>query len=312
METVLQRRTDLAVEAEALSKPAAAPEGVRVREERREGCPVTRVEILDGRGEAALGKPVGTYVTVDLTGLVRREEDAFPRCCRALAGELTRLLRPRSCRALAGELSHLLRRCRVPEQAPVLVVGLGNRSITPDAVGPGAADHTLVTRHLIGQAPEHFGDFRPVAALAAGVLGTTGVESGELAQAVAGKVKPGCVIAVDALAARSLDRICATVQLSDTGIVPGSGVGNHRRGLTEETLGVPVVSLGVPTVVDGATLIEDLLGESTPADVPGRELFVTPREVDARVGELARILALGINLALQPTLSWEEITALVE
>ena len=297
METVLQRRTDLAVEAEALSKPAAAPEGVRVREERREGCPVTRVEILDGRGEEALGKPVGTYVTVDLTGLVRREEEAFPR----------------SCRALAGELSHLLRRCRVPEQAPVLVVGLGNRSITPDAIGPGAADHTLVTRHLIDQAPEHFGDFRPVAALAAGVLGTTGVESGELAQAVAGKVKPGCVIAVDALAARSLDRICATVQLSDTGIVPGSGVGNHRFALNAETLGVPVIAMGVPTVVDGATLAMDLLGQEEPPKLAQgvENLMVTPRDIDSRVADLAKVIGFGITLAADPGLTIEDLELLL-
>ena len=271
---MLQRRTDLAVEAEALSKPTAAPEGVRVREERREGCPVTRVEILDGRGEEALGKPVGTYVTVDLTGLVRREDEAFPRSCRALAGELT----------------HLLRRCRVPEQAPVLVVGLGNRSITPDAIGPGAADHTLVTRHLIDQAPEHFGDFRPVAALAAGVLGTTGVESGEL------------------------DRICATVQLSDTGIVPGSGVGNHRFALNEKTLGVPVIALGVPTVVDGATLALDILEEVGRDDLDpaalrgvGGSLMVTPRDIDQRVKDLAKVIGFGIDLALHPRLSVEDV-----
>ena len=298
METVLQRRTDLAVEAEALTGTAAAPEGVRVREERREGCPVTRVEILDGRGEAALGKPVGTYVTVDLTGLVRRGEDAFPRCCRALAGELTRLLR----------------RCRVPEKAPVLVVGLGNRSITPDAIGPGAADHTLVTRHLIGQAPEHFGDFRPVAALAAGVMGTTGVESGELAQAVAGKVKPGCVIAVDALAARSVDRICAAVQLSDTGIVPGSGVGNHRFALNAETLGAPVIAMGAPTVVDGATLALDILEEAGRDDLDpaalrgvGSSFLVTPRDIDQRVKDLAKVIGFGIDLALHPGLTLEDV-----
>lgn len=298
---MLTRRTDLAVEAEALAKTggdAPTPEGVRVREESREGCPVTRVEILDGRGEEALGKPVGTYVTVDLTGLVRREDEAFPR----------------SYRALAGELSHLLRRCRVPEKAPVLVVGLGNRAITPDAIGPGAADHTLVTRHLIDQAPEHFGDFRPVAALAAGVLGTTGVESGELAQAVAGKVKPGCVIAVDALAARSLDRICATVQLSDTGIVPGSGVGNHRFALNAETLGVPVIAVGVPTVVDGATLALDILEEAGRDDLDpaalrgiGGSLMVTPRDIDQRVKDMAKVIGFGIDLALHPRLSVEDV-----
>ena len=125
-------------------------------------------------------------------------------------------------------------------------------------------------------------------------------------------IRPACVLAIDALAARSVHRLCRTVQLSDTGIVPGSGVGNHRRGLTEETLGVPVVSLGVPTVVDGATLIEDLLGESTPADVPGRELFVTPREVDSRVADLSRVLGYGVSRALNPSLSVEELNMLIE
>lgn len=298
---MLKRRTDLAVEAEALTKTAQTgrgPEGVRVQEEVREGCPVTRVEILDDRGEAALDRPMGTYVTVDLSGLARREEGAFPR----------------SCTALAGELGHLLRRCRVPEKAPVLVVGLGNRAITPDAVGPGATDHTLVTRHLIDAAPEQFGSFRPVAALAAGVLGTTGVESGELAQAVAGKVKPGCVLAVDALAARSLERICTTVQLSDTGIVPGSGVGNHRFALNAESLGVPVIALGVPTVVDGATLALDILEEAGRDDLDpaalrgaGGDLMVTPRDIDQRVKDMAKVIGFAIDLALHPHLTVEDV-----
>lgn len=298
---MLTRRTDLAVEAAALTKTeqeTPVPEGVRLSEEKREGCPVTRVEIVNSRGEAALGKPVGTYVTVDLTGLVKREEDAFPR----------------SCRALAGELRHLLHLAGVEEKAPALVVGLGNRAITPDAVGPGAADHTLVTRHLIHQAPEHFGSFRPVAALAAGVLGTTGVESGELAQAVAGKVRPGCVIAVDALASRSLDRICSTVQLSDTGIVPGSGVGNHRFALNQETLGVPVIAVGVPTVVDGATLALDILEEAGRDDLDpaalrgvGGSLMVTPRDIDQRVKDMAKVIGFAIDLALQPHLTVEDV-----
>ena len=298
---MLTRRTDLAVEAAALTKmeqETPVPEGVRLSDEKREGCPVTRVEILDGRGEAALGKPAGTYVTVDLSGLVKREENAFSR----------------SCRALAGELRHLLHLAGVEEKAPALVVGLGNRAITPDAVGPGAADHTLVTRHLIHQAPEHFGSFRPVAALAAGVLGTTGVESGELAQAVAGKVRPGCVIAVDALASRSLDRICSTVQLSDTGIVPGSGVGNHRFALNQETLGVPVIAVGVPTVVDGATLALDILEEAGRDDLDpaalrgvGGSLMVTPRDIDQRVKDMAKVIGFAIDLALQPHLTVEDV-----
>ena len=232
---MLKRRTDLAVEARELTRQGAGAtelEGVRAREETREGYPVTRVEVLNETGAKALGKPVGTYITLDLAALARREEDAFPRAARALAAELGLLCKD------------------VPPSAPVLVVGLGNRAITPDAIGPGAADHTLVTRHLVERAPEHFGSFRPVAALAAGVLGTTGVESGELAGAVAEKVRPACVIAVDALASRSLHRVCTTVQLSDTGIVPGSGVGNHRYALDRETLGVPVIAVGVPTVVE--------------------------------------------------------------
>lgn len=296
---MLKRRTDLALEAAQLWQESAGEAGtlpgVESEESTREGYPVTTVRIRDEAGARALGKPVGTYVTLELDGLARREEDAFGRAARALAAELGALL-------------------GLAPGAPALVVGLGNRAITPDAVGPGAADHTLVTRHLIDQAPEHFGDFRPVAALAAGVLGTTGVESGELAQAVAGKVQPGCVIAVDALAARSLDRICATVQLSDTGIVPGSGVGNHRFALNAETLGVPVIAVGVPTVVDGATLALDILEEAGRDDLDpaalrgvGGSLMVTPRDIDQRVKDMAKVIGFGIDLALHPRLSVEDV-----
>lgn len=296
---MLKRRTDLALEAAQLWQESAGEAGtlpgVESEESTREGYPVTTVRIRDEAGARALGKPVGTYVTLELDGLARREEDAFGRAARALAAELGALL-------------------NLKPGAPALVVGLGNRAITPDAVGPGAADHTLVTRHLIDQAPEHFGDFRPVAALAAGVLGTTGVESGELAQAVAGKVKPGCVIAVDALVARSLDRICATVQLSDTGIVPGSGVGNHRFSLNEQTLGVPVIAVGVPTVVDGATLALDILEEVGRDDLDpaalrgvGGSLMVTPRDIDQRVKDMAKVIGFGIDLALHPRLSVEDV-----
>ena len=162
------------------------------------------------------------------------------------------------------------------------------------------------------EALPQFSHLRAVAALAAGVLGTTGVESGVLVQAVVDKLHPSCVIAVDALASRSVERLCRTVQLSDAGIVPGSGVGNHRYALSRDTLGVPVLSLGVPTVVDGATLIQDLLGERAPEEIPGRELFVTPREVDSRVADLSRVLGYAVSLALNPSLSVEELNMLVE
>ena len=293
-----QRRTDLAVEAAQLWRErggVGALPGVESRESKREGYPVTTVKILDCRGEQALGKPAGTYVTLTLEGLARRENDAFGRAARAVAAELTPLL-------------------KLSKGSPVLVVGLGNRSITPDDIGPKAADHTMVTRHLVEQVPEHFGSFRPVAALAAGVLGTTGVESGELVRAVTEKIRPSCVIAVDALASRSLSRVCTTVQLSDTGITPGSGVGNARAALDRASLGVPVIAVGVPTVVDGATLAADLLAEAGQAHLDpqalqgaGEGLMVTPRDIDARVTDLAKVVGFGINLALQTGLTVEDV-----
>ncbi len=293
-----RRRTDLAVEAAQLLREGGRPgalDGVVQEEKSREGWPVTVVKITDDRGARAIGKPVGRYVTIDLSGLARREEDAFGRAARAVAAELTALL-------------------DLEPGAPVLVVGLGNRAITPDNIGPKAADHTLVTRHLVEKLPQQFGDFRPVAALAAGVLGTTGVESGELVRAVAEKVRPACILAVDALAARSVTRVCSTVQLADTGITPGSGVGNARAALDRGSLGVPVIAIGVPTVVDGATLAADLLAEAGKAHLDpqslqgaGSALLVTPRDIDARVADLAKVVGYGINLALHPGLSLADV-----
>ena len=292
-----KRRTDLAVEAAQLWREGGAGElrGVEQEESTREGYPVTTVRIVDEEGAKAIGKPVGTYVTITLDGLARREEDAFGRAARAVAAELNALL-------------------KLPEGTPALVVGLGNRAITPDNIGPAAADHTMVTRHLVEQVPEHFGSFRPVAALAAGVLGTTGVESGELVRAVTEKIRPSCVIAVDALASRSLSRVCNTIQLADTGITPGSGVGNARAALDRRSLGVPVIAVGVPTVVDGATLAADLLAEAGQADLDpqalqgaGEGVLVTPRDIDAKVTDLAKVVGFGINLALQPGLTVEDV-----
>lgn len=292
-----KRRTDLAVEAAQLWREGGAGElrGVEQEESTREGYPVTTVRIVDEEGAKAIGKPVGTYVTITLDGLARREEDAFGRAARAVAAELAALL-------------------KLPEGAPALVVGMGNRAITPDNIGPAAADHTMVTRHLVEQVPEHFGSFRPVAALAAGVLGTTGVESGELVKAVTEKICPSCVIAVDALASRSLSRVCNTIQLADTGITPGSGVGNARAALDRRSLGVPVIAVGVPTVVDGATLAADLLAEAGQADLDpqalqgaGEGVLVTPRDIDAKVTDLAKVVGFGINLALQTGLTVEDV-----
>ena len=207
-------------------------------------------------------------------------------------------------------LAELLRPM-LPPEGTALVVGLGNRAVTPDLVGPLAVEHTLVTRHLV-EGVESFRNLRPVAALAAGVLASTGMESAAVIQAVCARLRPACVVAVDALASRSVERLCRTVQLSDAGIVPGSGVGNHRMALSRETLGVPVLAVGVPTVVEAATLVLDLLGRKDGAELPGGELFVTPREVDSRVADLARVIGYGVSLALNPVLGVDELTMLLE
>ena len=294
------KRTDLALEARELwqesAEKATRLNGVKATKQRAEGYPVTRVDILDERGEQALGKPRGTYRTVDLTTFWQRRSDFFERAVRAVGGQLKDLL---------------------PGNGPVLVVGLGNGAMTPDAIGPLAADSVLVTRHLIAAMPKHFSGFRPVAVQRTGVLGTTGVESAEAVRGLVEQVQPALVIAIDALASRRVGRVCTTVQLSDTGIIPGSGVGNHRAALNRETLGVPVFAIGIPTVVDAATLAADLLEESGIMDIDGdklrssqQNLMVTPRDIDQQVRDLGKVVGYGINWALQD-LEIEEINALL-
>ena len=294
------KRTDLALEARELwqesTEKTTRLSGVKAAKSREEGYPVTRVDILDHRGEEALGKPQGSYLTIDLSSFWQRKADFFERAVRAVGAQLKAML---------------------PAEGPALVVGLGNAAMTPDAVGPLAADNVLVTRHLIAAMPKHFAGFRPVAVFRAGVLGTTGVESAEAVRGLVEQVKPSLVIAIDALAARRVGRMCTTVQLSDTGIVPGSGVGNHRAALNKETLGVPVFAIGVPTVVEAATLAADLLED---AGIPELDeprlrhgkapLTVTTRDVDQQVRELSKVVGYGVNWALQD-LEIEEINALL-
>ena len=294
------KRTDLALEAREIWQESAEKttrlSGVKATKQRQEGYPVTRVDILDGRGEAALGKPQGSYLTIDLTTFWQRKADFFERAVRAVGSQLKTLL---------------------PPEGPALVIGLGNDAMTPDAVGPLAVDSVLVTRHLIAAMPKHFSGFRPVAVQRTGVLGTTGVESAEAVRGLVAEVQPALVIAVDALASRRVGRVCATVQLSDTGIIPGSGVGNHRSALNRETLGVPVFAVGIPTVVDAATLAADLMEEAGIADIDEdklragqQNLMVTPRDIDQQVRDLAKVVGYGINWALQD-LEIEEINALL-
>ena len=274
----MSRRTDLAMEAESLWRRSAgrtsALEGVKAESRQEQGLTLTRVEILDEEGEKALGKPRGTYVTLEAAELDRRG----PEAAELLGRELRALL-------------------NLGPGDRVLVVGLGNREITPDRIGPDTAGQILVTAHLKEQMPELFGEIRSVYALTPGVLGTTGLESAHLVAAAAERARPDRILAVDALAAGSRERLCRTVQMTDAGIVPGSGVGNGRAELSRRVLGVPVCALGVPTVMDGGRRGEE-------------PMMVTPRDIDARVRRFSHLLAAGIHRALFPEWSSDEIAQL--
>ncbi|MDR2615978.1 MAG: GPR endopeptidase [Oscillospiraceae bacterium] len=296
---MLQRRTDLAAEAvelwnESRSGVGELP-GVVARVNTRRGFDISTVEITDIRGARALGKPIGTYVTVELDGFIQRENGAFSRAASALAAELKALL-------------------RLENGVSVLVAGLGNRAVTADAVGPETVKNTMVTSHLLKNMPGDFPGFRPVYAVEPGVLGTTGIESARIIEAVVRAVRPGRVVVVDALASRRIARICRTVQLSDTGIIPGSGVGNAREGISRETLGVPVIAVGVPTVVDAGTLAADIAeraGVNDPASAEleklGGGLVVTPKDIDACVGDISKLVGYALNMALHRGLGIDDI-----
>ena len=286
-------RTDLAVEAIENHKTAAALPHVRQSDRTLEGFAVHEVRILSEDAAREIGKPQGRYLTLELDALIRREEDAFPRACKALSTLLRELL------------PH-------PNDGPVLIAGLGNRMITPDAIGPQTADHVIATRHLVAQSPAIFADWRPVSALAPGVLGQTGVETGEVICGVLDRVRPAAVIAVDALAAGRLSRLLRTVQLADTGIKPGAGVGNARAALNKETLGVPVIAVGVPTVVDGATLAHEISSQlGQPAcealDDLSQPVMITTRDIDREVADISRMIGYAVNMALHPHLSVADI-----
>jgi len=298
----MNRRTDLALEAKELWEESAEKTtelaGVEAHETESGGIHTTTVKVLDERGEKALGKPAGTYVTLELRAFNRRERGGFQRSAEALGKALKKLM-------------------RLKKDSRVLVAGLGNLAVTPDAIGPMVLEHLLVTRHLIAQLPSYFSDYRSVSAIAPGVLGVTGLESAEVVAGVLGRVRPDCLIVVDALASRRLDRVGAAVQLSDTGITPGSGVSNAREAFNREKFGLPVYAVGVPTVVDVETLLADLAeGEISPEEMEkvcgGQSLIVTPRDIDARVARVAKLVAYGINLAVHEGLGTDDIAYFVE
>ena len=273
----VENRSDLALESyEAGGKTKI--DGVIVKEE----SGVTTVEVMNENGSRAIGKPVGKYITLEVSSFVN-DTDIFD-------GRL-------------DDFAEILKSLLPNELDSVLIAGLGNDNITADALGPKTGEYILSTRHIINDLKKAFGteNITSVASVATGVLGNTGIETAEIIKGVAEQINPSCVIVVDALAATSADRLGTTVQFSDSGISPGSGVGNHRHEISRSTLGVPVVSVGIPTVVSVSNINESLSGGA----------YVTPREIDRIIQQGAKLIGMGINVSLQQNLGARDIYALV-
>lgn len=286
-------RTDLAVEQREMV--AKHSDNVAVRQYARQNANVTEIEILNDEGAQELGKPKGKYITMEIP--------AFSHDSELLDGRLT---------AMTESIRTLL----PDEDGPVLVAGLGNEDVTPDALGPRTAHRIFATRHIDRALASElgFGELRDVCAITFGVLGQTGMETAETIRGIVNTIHPAAVITVDALAARSLQRLGKTVQLTDTGITPGSGVGNSRARLDKETLGVPVIAIGVPTVVDAVTLVRDFTSEHKMAkekEDEAKAMMVCPREIDVTIRRAARFLALSLNCALQPSISPDILLTIV-
>lgn len=312
-------RTDLAIEASTLlnksQQEIADIDGVELKKSQEKNYTVTTIKITNENGEREIGKKKGTYITIECPKIKENDDEAFNDASVALCECLKKLI-------------------NIEKGKTVLVIGLGNWNVTPDALGPKVVSHLLVTRHLFEYIPEHVSkDLQPLCAISPGVLGITGIETSEIAKGICDKIKPDLIIAIDALASRRIDRISTTIQISDTGITPGSGIGNKRKGLTEEYFNVPVIAIGVPTVVDAATVANDtieILCENIKAhkqlnkdigkmleitDTKLRyplikevlnpyvgDLIVTPKEVDTIIDEVSKVIANGINGAIHDTM----------
>ncbi|MBQ8808623.1 MAG: GPR endopeptidase [Clostridia bacterium] len=294
-------RTDLVIECREMFAEEIC--GVESTRHDSDGITVTHVKVTTQEGAEKIGKPIGSYVTIEIKGMLQENEEICERGANALRDELKKLI-------------------NISKEDSVLVVGLGNRYITPDSIGPKTVGKLTVTRHITKDAGNDLGfSIRPVSAVAPGVLGLTGIETGEIVKGVTRHVNPSLIIAVDALASRNLGRLGTTIQLCDTGISPGSGVGNNRQELSRQSLGVPVVAIGVPMVVDAATLAVDIV-ESVSKNMPegkgamasvseenlnlinsllatnNKNMIVTPNDVDIISEQAASIIADGINMAL--------------
>ncbi len=320
-------RTDLAMETQELLKESGNDEieGVETTIEEYETLTLTKVIIKNNKASEAFGKPVGNYITIETDKMQINDISCHEKIIDVVAKSLSNII-------------------KLKAKEPVLVVGLGNWNITPDALGPETISKILVTRHIEDSVPEELGEnIRPVAAISPGVMGITGIETLEIVKGIVERIKPSLIIAVDALAARSFGRINTTIQITDTGVSPGSGVGNKREGLNEGTLGVPVIAIGVPTVVDAATLVNDSMDRiiddmirfsrdnhkdfyKTLSSLQNEEkygmikdllepyeenMFVTPKDVDSVIKRLSGIIANGLNIALQENMTLDDINRFV-
>jgi len=308
-----QYYTDLALEARDLVRGATGQEIAGVIEE-KETFPhgsITIIKIEDEAAEKVMGKPRGTYITIEAPELKYKSPEVQLSVAEALAQQLSKLLQ------LTG-------------QETALIIGLGNWQATPDALGPSVVKYTLVTRHLFKHMPDAVQNYLSVCAIAPGGLGITGIETAEIIRGVVEKVQPNLIIAIDALAAASINRLGTTIQISDTGIAPGSGVNNRRAEINFQTMGVPVIAIGVPTVVNASVIGRAVLetyankfsgGKQRPvyiqetiADVlePFQgSLVVTPREIDDLIENASRTINRGITMALHPRVPREELEALI-
>lgn len=307
-------RTDLADERRDLYKKANRIEnelnGVEAEEEQiTDKIKVTRVKITNEQGEQAIGKKQGNYITIDIQKMNIITEEEADKASETLANELRKLVEN-----------------KIQSKEDVLIVGLGNEEVTPDALGPNVVKDIEVTRHIINYLPQYIDEnARPVSAIAPGVLGTTGIETLEVIKGVVDNIKPKLLIVIDALASRSMERISSTIQISDTGIVPGAGVGNTRKELTENSLGIPVIALGIPTVVETAVVVNDALDlfieklqqEAKSNDYLNKlkeednyeqikeallpkdfNFIVTPKEIDELILNMSEVVARGINMSM--------------
>lgn len=281
-------RTDLAVERREMNVSEHI-DGVKITDFTNEECTATVIDILNETGANAIGKPVGKYITLEM--------ESFPDSHTFSDGRIDML-----CQMLSP---------LIPSEGTVLVAGLGNTDITPDAVGPLCAERIIATRHIGSDEQTQFSlpSLRSVAVISPGVTGKTGIETVEIIAGITEKIKPEIIIIIDALASRSIERLGTTVQICNTGIEPGSGVNNKRKAINEKTMGIPVIAIGIPTVVDAATLSYDLTGKEV-TDSRYKNMMVTPKDTDIMTAGGANLIALAINMCLQKNLTVEEIISL--